>query len=180
MASHELADGGVAAKVTPSEDGGDEPKPSGVPTPEGHGDCDGFVFAENTVLGYEAVTGDADFSSPAGVQVVQPVGVGSPTRADHDLAGVLVVREDHRHHVVRLTGLPTDVYEHEERPAEHPALAAPIKPQWHPQYRQREPTRRGAKAEQRPLPVAIGVRRDDGPFHLDHPSLVGNRRRRST
>ncbi len=76
MGSDEVADGGVAAKVTPSEDGGDQPKPSGVATPEGDGDRDGFVFAEEAVFGYEAVTGDADFSGGTGVQVVQPIALG--------------------------------------------------------------------------------------------------------
>ena len=70
MASDELAECGIGAKVTPSEDGGGKPNPSGVATPERDDDGDGFVFAEEAVFGYEAVTGDADFSGRAGVEVV--------------------------------------------------------------------------------------------------------------
>jgi hypothetical protein len=115
MTSDEVAACGIRAEVTPSEDGGGEPNSSGVAAPECNEDCDSFVFAEETVFGYEAVPGDADFFGRAGAQVGQPIDVRSPTRKDHDLAAVAVIGEDHRHHVVRLTGLATDVDEHEKR-----------------------------------------------------------------
>src|SRR5512144_2055022 len=104
MAADEVAEGGVAAKVTPSEDGGGEPNPSGVATPERGEDRDGFVFTEETVFRYEAFICDADLGCGTGTQVGEPIDVGSPTREDYDLARGAVVGEDHRHHVVSLTG----------------------------------------------------------------------------
>ena len=100
MASDESAEDGVAAQVTPSEDGAGQPDPSGVALSEGGADCDGFIFVEETVFGYEVLTRDADFSGRTGLQVAKPVSVRSPSRADHDLARVRVVGEDHRNHVV--------------------------------------------------------------------------------
>ena len=109
----------------------------GMVTAEGDADRDGFVLAEEPVLGDEAVTGDAELSGRTGVEVAQPIGVGSPGRADHDLAGVGVVGENHGHGVMRLTGLSTDVYQHEEGPAEHPARSAAIEPGWQSEYCER-------------------------------------------
>jgi hypothetical protein len=117
MASDEVAECGIGVKVTPSEDGGGEPNSSGMAAPERDEDRDGFVFAEEPVFGYEAVTPDADFPGRTGAQVGQPIDVGPPTREDHDLAAVAVIGQDHRHHVVWSTGLATDVDEHEKRAA---------------------------------------------------------------
>ena len=124
MAPHELADAGVAAKVTPSEDVAEQPKSSRVATPKAAGDRDGFVLAEKPVFRCEAVMGDADFPCRTGAQVSHPVSIRSPRGADHDLAVVGVLREDHRHRVVRLPTLATDVNEHEEGSAERPAPPA--------------------------------------------------------
>jgi hypothetical protein len=73
-----------------------------------------------------------------------------------DLAGFGVLGEDHRHDVVRLAGLATEVYQHEERSAQHPALVAATEPRRRPEDRERQPSRCTAKAEPRPLPVARG------------------------
>ena len=85
---------------------------------------------------------------------------GPHPETDHDLARVAVVSEDHRHHVVRLTGLATDVYQHEERAAQHPAFVAVIQPQRGPENRQRQPSRHAAKPEPGPVPIPSGRRRN--------------------
>ena len=180
MAADEVAEGGVAAKVTPSEDGGGEPNPSGVATPERGDDRDGFVFAEETVFRYEAVTGDADFSAAGPARRLDSQSTSGPQPEKITTSPrVAVIGEDHRHHVVRLTGLATDVDEHEKRAAQQPAPASAIQPQRRPEHRQREPSRRAANAEQRSLPIVTSRRSGDTRCHLDHRSLAGNRRRRS-
>ena len=105
-----------------------EMEASGVAMEDGDADQGDFVLAEEAVFGYEAVTGYADFACGTGVQVVQPIGVGAPGRADHDLAAVGVVSEHHGHRVVQPAGLATDVYQQEEGPAQHPAPTAAIEP----------------------------------------------------
>jgi hypothetical protein len=131
----EFAEDGVAAKVTPSEDGARKPNPSGVAMSEGADHRDGFSFVEETMFGHEALTCETDFSGGTGVQVAKPVGVRSPSRKDHDLARAAVVGEHHRHRVVRLSGDATDMYQHEERAAQHPASVVVIQPQWRAEYR---------------------------------------------
>jgi hypothetical protein len=133
MSPHELADGGVAGKVTPSEDGTEQLKSPRVAALEAEGDRDGLVLAQKSVFGCEAVVGDSDFSSGCGVKVSHPIGIGSPRRADHDLA-VVGFSEDHRHRVVRLPTRATHVHEHEEGSAEHPAPTARVQPRRHPEH----------------------------------------------
>jgi len=96
---------------------------------------DSFIFVEEAMFGHEALTGDTDFAAGTGAQVAEPIGVGSPSRKDHDFARVAIVGEDHRHRVVRLTGLATDVYQHEKRAAQQPSAVVVIQPQRSSEYR---------------------------------------------
>jgi hypothetical protein len=152
MPSDELAQDALLPHVTPTEDGTDHSKPQRVALPKCNANPDGFILVEEAVLGYEAVAADANFQRRTGTEIADPVSVRPPSRHDDDLARVGVIREDHRHCLARLTGPSTYVNQHEECPAQYPALIVSVKQQRRSEHRQRQSSRHATKTEPASFP----------------------------
>ena len=150
MASDELADVRRRCEGHPIRGWRWRAEPVGVATPERGGDRDGFVFAEETVFRYEAVTGDADFSGRTGARcAANRRRVPNPRRSrprrcrGHRRGSSPPCRAADRSCDRRGRASGTS------GPASSPGRGDTA--QRHPEHRQREPSRRAAKAEQLPL-----------------------------
>jgi hypothetical protein len=95
---------------------------------------DRFVFGEEAVLGDEAFPTDANLLRGPGVQVANPIRVGSPRRAESQSTGLGVVAEHHGHGLVRFACLPPDVHEQHEGATQHSPPAASVEVQRQPEH----------------------------------------------
>ncbi len=90
-----------------------------------------------------------------GAQVVHPLGVRPPRRANDHLSGLAVEPQRHRDRLAALACLPTLVRDQQKRVAEQPATAAVVERARQPHEREREPAGLPSKPEQPPPPVGV-------------------------
>ena len=79
-------DGRVGAQI-PAQDRGDEAHPPGMSAPEVDCHSKALVLGEETLVGRERLPPDLDLQRWAGSDVLDPVGVLTPARADDCLMG---------------------------------------------------------------------------------------------
>ena len=88
-----------------------------------------LVIREEVLLGREPLTSDLNLQRRPGLNVPNPVGGVTPTRADDCFVGFRVPRQGHRDSRARLAGLPPRVDDYQERVAQEPAPSPPVQRQ---------------------------------------------------
>ena len=109
-----------------------------------------LVFGEESLLGYVRLAPDPDLQGRVRSEVADPLGVWSPRRADHRLAGVRVVRERHRDRLAPLAGLSTLVRDQQKGVVEKPPPAVVVQGPRHSHSGERHTSRLPAEPEQWP------------------------------
>ena len=124
---------------------------------------DGFVLGQEPVRRRVAVAPDPDLQRRSGAQVVHPVGTGSPRRTDHNLAGIVIVGQNHGDGVIALARRASDVGESEEPAPEQPPPPSPIEAKRHPEHNKGQAPRNSPKPQ--PTTAPASLHRRGGSLH---------------